>query len=95
MEIYVSTCDKYDHLLPGFAHLFNKYWGPDQEVHVLGFRQPPDLPAKKSFVIPNPKGYLDLLAEKLNTQQLVEAITPMTLVDLCDTVALLKAKLFV
>lgn len=49
MKIYVSTCDKYDHLLPGFAHMFNKYWGPDQEVHVLGFRQPPELPANFVF----------------------------------------------
>jgi hypothetical protein len=49
MKIYVSTCDKYDHLLPGFAYLFNKYWGPDQEVHVLGFRQPPELPTNFVF----------------------------------------------
>lgn len=49
MKIYVSTCDKYDHLLPGFAYLFNKYWGADQEVHVLGFRQPPELPANFVF----------------------------------------------
>lgn len=40
MHIYVATCDKYDHLMPGFAHQFNKYWSPQQQVDVLGFRKP-------------------------------------------------------
>ncbi len=41
MRVVVATCDKYDHLMPGFAHQFNKYWDPNQAVDVLGFRQPP------------------------------------------------------
>jgi hypothetical protein len=41
MRVYVATCDKYDHLMPGFAYLFNKYWGAEQQVDVLGFRSPP------------------------------------------------------
>lgn len=41
MRVIVATCDRYDHLMPGFAHQFNKYWGTDQVVDVLGFRQPP------------------------------------------------------
>ena len=51
MRITVSTCDKYKHLLPGFAYLFNKYWHPDQAVTVLGFA-PPDneLPPNFEFV---------------------------------------------
>lgn len=48
MKIYVSTCDKYDKLLTGFAYLFNKYW-PGQDVTVLGFRQPAPLPANFTF----------------------------------------------
>ena len=50
MTVYVATCDKYDHLIPGFAHQFNKYWGADQAVVVLGFRTPArPLPANFSF----------------------------------------------
>lgn len=48
MRIYISTCDKYDHLLPCQAYLLNKFW-PGQEVHVLGFRQPPELPPNFTF----------------------------------------------
>jgi len=49
VKIYVSTCDNYDHLLPGFAWLFNKYWGKDQKVTILGFRPPPTLPDNFTF----------------------------------------------
>ena len=50
MTVYVSTCDKYMHLLKGFAFLFNKYWGPDQNVVVLGFSTPPfELPSNFTF----------------------------------------------
>lgn len=48
MTIIVSTCDRYDHLLPGFAMQWNQYWGAD--VTVLGFRQPPVLSANFTFV---------------------------------------------
>ncbi len=51
MRVFVSTCDRYDHLLQGFAVQFNKYWGSHQRVTVLGFRQPPKpLPPNFSFV---------------------------------------------
>ena len=50
MRIFVNTCDKYDHLLPGFAHLFNKYWGC-VPVTVLGFRPPPPLPSNFDHII--------------------------------------------
>jgi hypothetical protein len=49
MKICVTTCDKYEHLMPGFAHLFNKYWGV-VPVDVLGYRPPPALPANFQFV---------------------------------------------
>lgn len=50
MKIFVATCDRYDHLLKGFARQFNKYWGKDQQVTVLGFRRPPSpLPDNFAF----------------------------------------------
>ena len=48
MKIIVSTCDKYDHLLPGFAMQWNRHWGAP--VTVLGFRQPPLLPENFEFI---------------------------------------------
>ena len=54
MNIYVATCDKYDHLLPGFAYLFNKYWG-EVPVHIMGFRSPPPLPGNFIFHSMEPK----------------------------------------
>lgn len=49
MRVIVTTCDKYDHLLPGMAWTFNKYWGQAQRVDVLGFRPPPALPPNFAF----------------------------------------------
>jgi len=55
MRIILATCDKYDHLLLGFATQFNKYWGADQRVTILGFRQPPKpLPDNFEFVSMEP-----------------------------------------
>jgi len=34
------TCDSYMNAIPGFAHQFNKYWSPEQEVIVCGFSPP-------------------------------------------------------
>ena len=42
MRVYCATCDKYSHLMLGFAHQFNKYWGKEQIVDILGFSQPID-----------------------------------------------------
>lgn len=54
MKICVITCDAYDHLMTGFAHLFNKYWGK-VEVEVRCFRQPPPLPDNfKIWICPQP-----------------------------------------
>ena len=50
MRVLVSTCDKYAHLVPGFALCFNKYWGADQEVTVLGYNMPYTLPDNFKFV---------------------------------------------
>lgn len=52
MKIVVSTCDKYDYLVPGFAHCFNKYWNiPGQIVDVVGYRDQPLPPNFKMHVL--------------------------------------------
>jgi len=43
MRIIVTTSNKYDWLLPGFAHQFNKYWG-SVPVTVVCYKTPPKLP---------------------------------------------------
>ena len=37
MNIYCMTCEPYYPTLPGFAHQFNKHWGADQNVIVVGY----------------------------------------------------------
>lgn len=50
MRVIVLTSDKYLAALRPFAHLFNKYWGADQEVLVAGFAEPRfALPSNFSF----------------------------------------------
>jgi len=46
MKIYISTSDKYVHLMEPFAFLFNKFWSSDQQVVVLGYNKP-------DFKLPN------------------------------------------
>ena len=40
LKIYVTTSDYYNHLIPGFAYLFNDYWSPIQEVTILCYTKP-------------------------------------------------------
>lgn len=55
-SVVVATCDKYWPALRVFAHLFNKYWSPDQEVWVAGFTPPPfDLPSNFKFMSIGPQ----------------------------------------
>ena len=50
MKVFVMTCDSYMDAIPGFAHQFNKYWSPDQEVIVAGFSKPEfDMPDNFTF----------------------------------------------
>lgn len=45
MKIICLTSNKYHHVVPGFAHLFNKFWSENQEVTVVGYEAPrPPLP---------------------------------------------------
>jgi len=51
MKVIVFTSDKYLGLLKDFSYLFNKHWGPDQEVNVLGFKKPDfELPDNFQFI---------------------------------------------
>jgi len=50
-KVIVTTSDKYHHLLPIFCFLFNKYWGADQEVEIVGYKVPNvKLPENFTFV---------------------------------------------
>jgi len=49
LTVYVLTSDKYLDAVPPFAHLFNKYWSPTQEVIVCGFNPPSTLPNNFTF----------------------------------------------
>lgn len=40
MNIVVATSDKHNWCLGPFAHLFNKYWGPQYTVTIAGYTQP-------------------------------------------------------
>lgn len=40
LKVFVTTSDYYNHLIPGFAYLFNKYWSPNQEVTFLCYTIP-------------------------------------------------------
>lgn len=40
MKVYVATSDKYIHLIEIYQFLFNKFWGRNYEVVVLGYKQP-------------------------------------------------------
>ena len=48
MKIYISTSDKYVHLIEPFAFLFNKFWSSEQQVVVLGYNKP-DFKLPKNF----------------------------------------------
>lgn len=56
MKIIVTTSDKYHHIIPVFAYLFNKYW-PNQKVELLGYAQPPNLPENFTFVSMGTQGH--------------------------------------
>ncbi len=52
MDIVVFSSDKTNWLLPGFAHLFNRYWDAKQRVIVCGYTSDADvakLPANFEF----------------------------------------------
>ena len=40
INIYISTSNKYIHLIKPFQYLFNKFWSDKQKVTVLGYEEP-------------------------------------------------------
>ena len=40
MKIYISTSNKYIHLIKPFQYLFNKFWSDSQPVTILGYEEP-------------------------------------------------------
>ena len=40
MKIYISTSNKYIHLMKPFQYLFNKFWSDEQQVTILGYEAP-------------------------------------------------------
>ena len=40
VNIYISTSDKYIHLIRPFQYLFNKFWSDKQKVTILGYEKP-------------------------------------------------------
>ncbi len=48
MNIFVSTSNKYLHLLKPFMFLFNKFWSEDQPVTILGYKKP-EFELEKNF----------------------------------------------
>ena len=51
MKFYVSTADKYVHLVKPFSFLFNKFWGENQKVTFLCYKPIKfNLPSNFSFI---------------------------------------------
>ena len=40
MKIFISTSNKYIHLIRPFQYLFNKFWSDSQRVTILGYNEP-------------------------------------------------------
>jgi len=75
MRIIVSTCDKYAHLMGGFAWCWNKYWGVP--VDVLGFKPFDGLPDNFTFHsldTEEKRPWSDYIAEWLGAQNFHHAI---------------------
>ncbi|HCT55388.1 MAG TPA: hypothetical protein DF712_23325 [Balneola sp.] len=51
LNVYIPTCDPHLFVIEGFAYFFNKYWGDDFNVKVLGFSEPDfELPPNFEFI---------------------------------------------
>ena len=51
MRVIIPTCDPHLFVLKGFSYCFNKYWGEDFKVTILGFSKPDfELPDNFEFV---------------------------------------------
>ena len=51
MNVCIPTCDPHLFVLKGFSYCFNKYWGKDFNVTILGFSKPDfELPDNFEFI---------------------------------------------
>ena len=51
LPIYLTTSNGREHIIKVFCHLFNKYWGSDSIVNLVGYEQPNmDLPDNFNFI---------------------------------------------
>ena len=48
LPIYVTTSNGYMKVVKVFCYLFNKFWGSQQEVNIVGF-DPPDFELPNNF----------------------------------------------
>ena len=74
MKIYIPTCDRHMFVIKAFSHFFNKYWGDDFEVKILGFSKPDfELPDNFEFIsmadeqVGGAKGWSNYLIEFFNS----------------------------
>ncbi len=74
MKVYIPTCDSHLFVIEAFSYFFNKYWGDDFEVKVLGFSEPDfSLPDNFEFVsmakeqIGGAQGWSNYLIEYFNS----------------------------
>jgi len=101
MKIIVFTSDKYTSLIKDFSYLFNKHWGKNQEVNILGFSPPRDkLPRNFKFISAGkqsdfpPKSFVEPfrpIIEKLETNVIVTMLEDAFLIDKVDHYLLEKS----
>jgi hypothetical protein len=90
LNVYVTTSDYYNHLIPGFAYLFNKYWSSNQDATFLCYTIPSySLPDNFSMVSLGPperfgnnvrewtKGRRGVSGESYPTPKWTDSLTPI------------------
>lgn len=69
MKIIVTTCDRYLHVLKGFAYMFNRHWSSSVKVIVLGYSIP-------SFDLPNNFKFISLGEQEKYGREWTTALIP-------------------
>lgn len=90
LKVYVTTSDYYNHLIPGFAYLFNKYWSANQDATFLCYTKPSySLPDNFSMVSLGPperfgnkvpewtRGRRGIRGEPYPTPKWTDSLTPI------------------
>ena len=58
MKVYIPTCDSHLFAIKAFSYFFNKYWGEDFEVKILGFSKP-------DFLLPDNFEFVAMASEQV------------------------------